>query len=167
MITNLIIFRNYLLIILSQPIFLAIISLSSPPRYFTLSALSLRSLSALFSSRSLRFLQIFPCYLFSGESRERSRGGERSEGRRMLTCAWRRCRRESRRRTTAWRCRWEPPEVGLILLSSSSWRRGRDCRDGDEVAEMTTRLQRRFLGEIFWPKTERIWVFFIKSRLAP
>ena len=112
MITSLIIFSNYLLIILSQPIFLAIISLPSPPRYFTHSALSPSDLFLLSppSDLSLLFSDLSSLSLslpLLGESSERSGGEERSEG-----------ERAEREESLHVHHDGEPSEVGLILLSS-------------------------------------------------
>ena len=115
MITSMIISINYLLIIISQPIFLTIISLCSRHLDISLSALPLPiSLSSL-----------------SWERAGRDQAGERE-----FTRAWRRRRREPPLRDDASKNHHdgEPPEVGLILLSSSRHRR-QGCRDGGKVAE--------------------------------
>ena len=155
MITSMIIFSNYLLIILSQSIFLATISLCPLRLDISLSVLSLpsRSLSAL--SRSLSSLL--------GEQREIGRGegsageiaerreslhvlrddaGENHDGEPPLGVAG-----ENHHDG-------EPPEVGLILLSSSR-RRRRGCRDSGQLAQ----------GIFVGPRPSEFGRFY-KSRLA-
>jgi len=83
MTTNMIIFSNYLLIILSQPIFLAIISLCPLRLDISLSLLSLSPISFCSPLPDLSLLSSDLSHLSPvGESRERSGGEERSAGER-------------------------------------------------------------------------------------
>jgi len=152
-----IIFSNYLLIILSQPIFLVIISLCPLPLNIflsVLSALSPPNLSLLFLDLSARSLP--------GESRERSEGGERSEGEKRESLHVLRDDAGGNHDgelplgdDAGGNHEGEPPEVCLILLSSFFFLLFLDA--DDEVAE------RGFLGGIFWPRPSELGVFLNKK----
>ena len=135
-----------------------IISLCPPPRYFTLCALSAlspsQSVSALSRSLSARSLP--------GESKERSGGGERSEGEKRESLhvlgddAGRNHDGELPLGDDAGgNHEGEPPEVCLILLSSFFFLLFLDA--DDEVAE------RGFLGGIFWPRPSEFGDFFYRK----
>ena len=166
MITSMILFSNYLLIILSQPMFLAIIFLCHLPLDILLSLLSvpLISLCSLHLPISLLSLQIC-LFSFSGESRE-SRERERDQREReqreektymCLEVMTARTTTKNHLLTTPTRSTRGRSYSSFFFPLSSSRRCRRRCRDGGKVAEI--RLQRIFWGNLFGPRLSKFGFF--------